>query len=75
MGKGSARRPTNEVAFQNNWDAIFGSKKKQATPGPSPEGNDCGFCLEGFYEATEYKGQFRCNSCQHTELFNPEDHQ
>lgn len=26
MGKGSGRRPTNEVAFQSNWERIFGTK-------------------------------------------------
>lgn len=30
MGKGSTRRPTNEEAFQANYDAIFG-KRKTAT--------------------------------------------
>lgn len=26
MGKGSKRRPTNEEAYRNNWDSIFGKK-------------------------------------------------
>lgn len=26
MGKGSGRRPTNEAAFQENWQRIFGTK-------------------------------------------------
>ena len=28
MGKGSKRRPTNEKQFRENWDKIFGNKKK-----------------------------------------------
>jgi hypothetical protein len=29
MGKGSARRPTDEKAYASNWDAIFGKKKDE----------------------------------------------
>lgn len=29
-GKGSKRRPTNEEAYQSNWEKIFGDKKKHS---------------------------------------------
>jgi hypothetical protein len=28
-GKGSKRRPTDEQKYQDNWDQIFGKKKKE----------------------------------------------
>ena len=47
MGKGSVRRPTNEEAFQNNWEAIFGSKKKKEDRLQT----QCLECGEGVYVA------------------------
>jgi len=31
-GKGSKRRNSNEKAYADNWDKIFGNKKKQHKP-------------------------------------------
>ena len=28
-GKGSKRRPTDEEQYKQNWDAIFGNKRKE----------------------------------------------
>jgi hypothetical protein len=29
MSKGSSRRPTDEKKYNDNWDKIFGDKKKK----------------------------------------------
>jgi len=31
-GKGSKPRPTDQNKYNDNWDAIFGKKKKKKTP-------------------------------------------
>lgn len=35
-GKGSARRNANDKAYADNWEAIFGKKKKEK-PEPKPK--------------------------------------
>ncbi len=38
-GKGSGRRNSNEQAYQDNWDIIFGKKPQTAEPKPKDKNN------------------------------------
>lgn len=56
MGKGSTRRPTNEEAFQDNWEAIFGKKKAK----------QCKMCEQGTMQETS-TDTLQCNRCEYME--------
>ena len=64
MGKGSGRRPTDEQAYGNNYDAIFGKKKKEDLLGTY-----CLECNEGMYYETsnmdDINGTLHCEQCSH----------
>lgn len=53
MSKGSTRRPTNEKTYMENYDAIFGKKKEEASRDfeedtGTTEVNICHNCLKIF---------------------------
>lgn len=62
MSKGSVRRPTNEEAYQNNWEAIFGKKKTEDL-----FGSECLECQQGRYTGTDYRhpAYVFCDVCGH----------
>lgn len=62
MSKGSVRRPTDEQAYGNNYDAIFGKKKKEDLLGTW-----CLECKEGIMEEAIYTTHeiVYCNNCGH----------
>ena len=39
-GKGDKRRPTDEAAFSEGWDRVFGNKEQDATDGDSRDSDD-----------------------------------
>lgn len=39
-GKGSKRRPENQKAFSDNWDNIFGKKKKEGSKDEKENSNN-----------------------------------
>ena len=74
-GKGSVRRNEDTEAYRNNYDAIFGSKKKQKEQ--VMEFNEDGdtICPQCGTEmsATERGGWLHCDVCGHTEDFEEDD--
>lgn len=65
MSKGSSRRPTDELAFQSNYDAIFKKKSERVDLRYTP----CQACTEGEYVETslydDWHGYLHCNVCNH----------
>ena len=75
-GKGSSRRKEDVSKVRDNWDLIFGSKKKQKEE-QVMEFNEDGdtICPQCGTEmsATEHGQWLHCDICGHTEDFIDED--
>lgn len=74
MGKGSAPRPfTDRPTFEDNWDKIFGKKKKDAYTSPhliEYELNKSTGELERLYESTSKPNKDQFNGRQESNTTN-----
>ena len=73
-GKGSVRRNEDNDAYRNNYDAIFGRKKKKEQVMEFTEDGDviCPQCGTEM-SATEHGRWLQCDVCGHTEDFEEDD--
>lgn len=72
-GKGSGRRQEDVSKINENWDLIFGAKKKEIKMEIDDDGEViCPHCNTEM-SATEHGGWLHCDVCGHTEDFVEDD--